>query len=317
MPGAVLVLTQKLDATADLIINELNQRGEPVIRADLSDIVVAAELDRARWVGTLTCRSRTVRLEEINSVYYRRPTVAKAPSGTDPRIGEWIETETRWGWHGLMAALPQHRWLNWPPAVRTAEYKPFQLVEAARSGLRVPRTSVTNIPEAAARFVRDSAPVLYKAFRNRPVAVGDTTTLTYATPVEPEQCDTDSIRAAPIMLQSTIKKEYDVRVIYLDGETFAVSPRHRDGGIPLDWRIDHNANRWQAVSVPFPVQRSLEIMLTRLGLRFASCDFAVDRGGTWWFLDLNPAGQWAWEHPRRESVIDAIADTLTEEMTTL
>ena len=41
---------------------------------------------------------------------------------------------------GLVVALPQALWINWPPAVHVAEHKPWQLVEAAVAGLRVLRT---------------------------------------------------------------------------------------------------------------------------------------------------------------------------------
>jgi D-alanine-D-alanine ligase-like ATP-grasp enzyme len=30
------------------------------------------------------------------------------------------------------------------------------------------------------------------------------------------------------------------------------------------------------------------------GLRFAAIDFVVDVEGQWFFLEINPGGQWAW-----------------------
>ena len=175
---------------------------------------------------------------------------------------------------------------------------------------------VTDVPESAARFARMSAPVLYKAFRNQPVQIGGTTCLTYATPVEPEQCLTESVRATPIMLQARVDKAYDARVTCVDGQVFAVSPTRADGSVPLDWRVDHNANQWRVVPVPDNVRTRLLDLLGRLALRFAACDFSVDRSGVWWFLEANPAGQWAWDHPLRNQIAAAIADALTQETRT-
>jgi protein-L-isoaspartate O-methyltransferase len=237
--GSILVLTRRMDATADLVVDELNRRDVPVVRFDLGEVTVAAELVGSRWVGQLRTASRTTRLEDALGVYYRRPSQPTAPLGTDPPIGAWIETEARWGLRGLLAALPRGLWLNWPPAVHAAEHKPWQLAEAAAIGLRVPRTAITNDPDAAAGFASDAAPVLYKAFRAEPVRIGEKTHLVYATPVDAEQCRSEAVRAAPIMLQTQIDKAFDARVTCVDGHVFAVTPRGAGGAVPLDWRVDH------------------------------------------------------------------------------
>lgn len=315
MSGSVLVLTRRMDPTADVVVDELNRRAIPVIRFDLGEVVVAAELVGSRWVGQLRAGSRCARLEDAVGVYYRRPSAPTAPSGTDPQVVAWVEAEARWGLRGLLVALPRGLWFNWPPAVHAAEHKPWQLVEAVAAGLRVPRTVITNDPESAAGFASDAAPVLYKAFRAEPVCLGGKTHLVYATPVDAQQCRSESIRAAPVMLQTQIDKAFDARVTCVDGHVFAVTPRGVGGVVPLDWRVDHAGNQWQVVTVPDQVRVALLELLDRLGLRFAACDFSVDHSGVWWHLEVNPAGQWAWDHPLRDTIASAIADALTGETT--
>ena len=315
MGRSVLVLTRRMDATADVVVDELNRRGVPVTRFDLGEVTVAAELVGSRWVGELRTATRTARLEDTLGVYYRRPSRPTAPPGTDPQISAWIETEARWGLRGLLAALPRGLWVNWPPAVHAAEHKPWQLAEAAAARLRVPRTAITNDPEAAAGFASDTGPVLYKAFRGEPVRIDGKTHLVYATPVDAEQCHSEAIRVAPVMLQAKIDKAFDARVTCVDGQVFAVTPRGAGGAVPLDWRVDHNANQWQPVDVPGHVRACLLDLLDRLGLRFAAGDFSVDHSGMWWYLEVNAAGQWAWDHPLRDAIASAIADALTQETT--
>jgi hypothetical protein len=79
----------------------------------------------------------------------------------------------------------------------------------------------------------------------------------------------------------------------------------------VGWRVDHAANQWQVRTVPERVHVGLLELLDRLGLRFAACDLSVDHSGVWWFLEVNPAGQWAWDHPHRDAIASAIADALT------
>ncbi|GAA0516276.1 hypothetical protein GCM10011581_46150 [Saccharopolyspora subtropica] len=118
---------------------------------------------------------------------------------------------------------------------------------------------------------------------------------------------------APILLQHRIDKAFDARVTRVDGRVFAVAPRTESGAAQLDWRVDHAANTWQAVEIPAEVRARLVVLLDRLDLRFAACDFSVDHDGRWWFLEANPAGQWAWDHPLRDQITTALADALTQE----
>jgi hypothetical protein len=48
-----------------------------------------------------------------------------------------------------------------------------------------------------------------------------------------------------------------------------------------------------------------------LRLRCAALDFAVDGAGRWWFLEINPNGQWLWiEHATGLPIAAAVAAAL-------
>jgi len=306
---AVIVLTNRLDPTADVVVDVLNRRGAEVLRADLDDLEIAAELVEGRWVGEIGAGHRSVSISEVTGVYYRRPSRPGTPTGLDGDVARWVADERRWGVRGVLVALPRTAWLSWPPAIHAAEHKPYALAAAAMAGLTVPRTIVTNLPAPAADFARRASPVLYKAFRGGPVRHDNRTVITYATPVTADQID-DSVRVAPVTLQQRIDKVRDVRITYVDGRTFAVSPT-RAGVAPLDWRDDHEANTWAQVELPDIVRDRLRCLCDELGLRFCAADFSVDHHGQWHHLDLNPVGQWAWCHPLRDSIAEALADALT------
>lgn len=53
-------------------------------------------------------------------------------------------------------------------------------------------------------------------------------------------------------------------------------------------------------------------MVQEARLEFAAIDLVVDRHGKTWFIDLNPAGQWAWlemvlELPLSQAIADLLA----------
>ncbi|WP_410097110.1 MvdC/MvdD family ATP grasp protein [Streptomyces sp. Isolate_219] len=118
-PRHVLILAGRFDPTCDLVVEELNRRAVPVFRADTAEfplrLTLAASLSGNRWHGTLNNDRRTLDLAWVRSVYYRRPTRPKFPQQMTAEARKVAETEARWGFGGLLTALPC-RWL--PPPGR-------------------------------------------------------------------------------------------------------------------------------------------------------------------------------------------------------
>jgi hypothetical protein len=52
-------------------------------------------------------------------------------------------------------------------------------------------------------------------------------------------------------------------------------------------------------------------MIRSYDLLFAAVDFVIDADGKYWFLELNPGGQWAWlEEAAGVPISEAIIDCL-------
>jgi glutathione synthase/RimK-type ligase-like ATP-grasp enzyme len=90
-----------------------------------------------------------------------------------------------------------------------------------------------------------------------------------------------------------IEKRYDVRMCVIDREILAVAMQRSDGA--LDVRRDNMEGvAYRPVAPPARTSRAARRLVSSYGLRFAALDFVVDPAGTWYFLELNPNGQWAW-----------------------
>jgi hypothetical protein len=84
-----------------------------------------------------------------------------------------------------------------------------------------------------------------------------------------------------------------------------------DSGL-LDWRTDYSALSYTVVDLPDHVSKALLTYLDHFGLVSGSFDLAVDRAGAYWWLELNPNGQWGWlEEKTGLEMSAAIADLLT------
>ena len=112
---------------------------------------------------------------------------------------------------------------------------------------------------------------------------------------------------AMYMTQQRISTRRHVRLTVVDGTMFAAlieSPH-------LDWRRDTDACRYKIVDTPVEVAGPVRRLMALLRLRCAALDFAVDQAGRWWFLEVNPNGQWLWiEHATGLPIAAAIAAAL-------
>lgn len=150
----VLVLAPELDLSADRMVTELDARGVPVFRVDTawfpSRLTIEARLVDGRWVGKIATPERTVELAAIRSIWYRTPTVFRFPDGLSPAEQHHAFLEAKFGIGGVLGSLGA-LWVNHPNRAAAA-YKPVQLALAARCGLDIPDTVITNMPSAVQDF---------------------------------------------------------------------------------------------------------------------------------------------------------------------
>lgn len=315
-PDTVLVLTERLDPTADLVVTALAARGVPVYRFDTAEfpsaLAVTAELGgalpaSAGWSTELRSAARSVDLSRVCGAYYRRPSAFEFPPMAVPDR-RWAELEARIGLGGLLATMPN--WLNHPSRIGYAEYKPVQLATAGTAGLAVPRTLITNDPAAAQRFAERTGPVVYKPF-SAPTERDGRRMFVYTSPVAAPDLADEAIRHTAHLFQEHLDKAYEVRLTVVDDQFFAAALTAGSAASQIDWRSDYDAIDYAVTSVPASVRDGLCRMMRILGLRFAAVDFAVTPAGDWYFLDLNPNGQWAWiEHETQLPICSAITSAL-------
>jgi ATP-grasp ribosomal peptide maturase len=312
---SVLVLTHWYDPTADSVVRALAQRGAEVFRCDAADfpqhLTATGELGRHGWTGTLHTAHRSIDLEKVTGAYYRRPSHWEMPASMSEEERQWAASEAKYGLGGLLsAALP---WLNHPAAIARTEYKPVQLHTAARVGLAVPPTILTNDPAAAARFAaQHDGKVIYKTLSGELVTDGGEVKAIFTTPVSGGDHGHPSIaHTAHLFQRQVTDKAYDVRVTAVDDVLFAVAVRSDSAAGHLDWRRDYESLSYEVLDVPADVADAIGVLMWRLELRFGALDFAVTTTGEWLFYEINPNGQWGWvEDATGLPIADAIADAL-------
>ncbi|MFJ8443732.1 ATP-grasp ribosomal peptide maturase [Kitasatospora griseola] len=310
--GSVLVLTNRHDVTADLVLHILAERQVPVVRLDPGvDLHAGAALTATYRTGgqggTLHTPSRELDLTEVRSVWMRRPSPFQGPNGLGEQDRRFAGSQATWGVGGILASLPGAHYLNHPWNNRAAEYKPAQLATAQRSGFAVPHSLITNDPDRAREFIdRQPGGVVYKPLWNTPYQVDGQARHVWVREVRTHEI-TGAVAACPHLFQALVEKAFDARVTAVGNRLFAVRIDSPD----LDWRQRQSRMECTPIDVPAPVARSVLAYLTAHRLAFGAFDFAVTATGDWCFLECNPNGQWAWQP---DSITDSIAFAVADQL---
>ncbi|MFJ2264270.1 ATP-grasp ribosomal peptide maturase [Streptomyces sp. NPDC087844] len=308
----VLVVTQLDDATADGVIEELNRRSVPVVRLDPGDFPAAVTVDArvgdVGLTGGVRTTTRAVALDRVRSVYWRRPGPYNAPNGLAGQDARWCVDQARYGLGGLLAALPGTHYVNHPWRNRDAEYKPAQLAAAARCGLRVPPTLLTNDPERARQFTDEYGPTVYKPLHNTDYSDPDGHALTvWVEEVEPHALGA-GVAQTMHLFQQRVDKTADIRLTAVGDRLF---PVRIDGSSGLDWRRRYDDLTYTLIDTPSDVASGVRTYLDAFGLTYGAFDFGLGPDGCWWWYECNPNGQYAWfPDPVTSRITAAIVDEL-------
>ncbi|MER7999762.1 ATP-grasp ribosomal peptide maturase [Streptomyces sp. NPDC095613] len=313
----VLVLTGPKDATADLVIAELNERGVPVHRLDPGDfpesLIASARIGPRRyaWGGDLRGENRYVDLGQVHSVYYRRPSEVRPRRDLSEQDAQWAAAEARAGLGGLLAAL-ERTWLNHPQRNAAAGIKPLALATGARCGLSIPETLITNDPDEARAFIK-SLPgrvAAYKALGTQaPSGIDGEPYALWTTQVRAAEI-TDAVSLTAHQFQEWISKAYDVRLTVVAAQMFAAKIHSSSEAARVDIRTDYDSHTYEPCDVPDSVAAGVRKLLDVYGLHYAALDFLVGQGGEWRLIDVNPNGQWAFIPELRNPITQALADLL-------
>ncbi|MNT18172.1 hypothetical protein D3C72_1533580 [compost metagenome] len=82
----------------------------------------------------------------------------------------------------------------------------------------------------------------------------------------------------------------EYRVTIVDREFVAV---RIDSDHPVDWRKNNAFNRYELVDFPHSIIQKCYNLMDRLGISFGAFDF-IYNGIEYFFLEVNPNGQWLW-----------------------
>lgn len=310
----LLLVTNRRDITMDYVVAELQRRGTSYFRLNTEQLPQAlctmAPFPRQAW--SIELDGSRISGENITGAYFRRPGAPSIPKTVgDAGEKSYIEAE----WSSFLKSLYtrlEGLWLNSPTDIWLAEDKPKQLLLAHQIGFNVPEATITNDINSA-RKVTQLGSAIGKPLRQALLS-GEQERVIFTTRLSKlKDTDAAAIALTPFIVQSEIRKKYDVRVTAVGDKLFATAILSQAcSETEVDWRQGSRPDlRHERIELPGAVQEQCRELLCRMNLRYGAIDFICDEAGRLWFLEINPNGQWAWiENLTGYRIAEAIVDEL-------
>lgn len=297
----ILLITNRLDYTADFVVLELRRRTLDYIRLNTEDIPSQVKVCwslEAQADSYLDVAGRRVILGSISSIWYRRP-VAPVPSAeiTDTVARSFVVEESRTAFAGIWRTI-DCLWVSHPDSLYAASFKIVQLNLAKRLGFTLPQTLITNIPNEACSFLSTlEADAVYKPISMSRLEYPNGNKLIFTSRLNPDHVESlDRVRYAPSQFQRMIKKEADIRVTVIGDKVFAVAIDSQSfPESQVDWRRGNTLNlSHRVIHLPVEIESRCLRLVSTLGLKFGAIDLILTPESEYYFLEINGNGQWAW-----------------------
>ena len=277
----ILIITCSYDKTIDYII-EKNKYTANFFRFNV-DLFADYGITISNSYWEISYRNNTINSNTTLSIYYRKPTF---PDTSDfaPEYRRIINSDILAIIDGLANSFSGVV-LTKPYLLRQAENKIFQLIYAKSHSILMPKSFIGNNDHW--KCINDQRII-------KPISVGKIETSSgiaiIQTNLMHENDSYDSPELTPVYIQEYIKKSFEVRITVVDDDFFAVKIVSDN---MIDWRAGNN-NQYEIIDIPIEIKKCIKMMMKDFQLRFGAIDYIVDVDGKWYFLEINPNGQWQW-----------------------
>jgi glutathione synthase/RimK-type ligase-like ATP-grasp enzyme len=297
----VLLFTNKEDVTTDYIVRELKRQEIDFYRFNTEELSKSVKIDlnfeKEKYLLIDKLDNKTYNLLDFTDIYYRRP---ELPLYDDEGLtdGEksFLQIEIYYTLEGVYRLLSGKHWFNNVFAIRNAENKIYQLLLAKEVGLTIPSTLISNHYDSVEQFLEKGNHII-KPVHNARIKDEKHPQIVYTSEIK-QTIKKDEAEFNVNYLQKKIEKRCDVRATFVEEKCFAVTiDSQKLEETCVDWRKGEHILKHTPIELPREIRLKCIQLMKRLDLLYGAIDFVLDKQGNYFFLEINPNGQWAWiEH---------------------
>lgn len=299
----ILIISHTLDFTTDIIIDKLNKRNEPYYRLNTnfpksSDLSINFNYEEISSIR-----------KEIKSIWIRRFLSPEFDNNLENI--DWMKKEFKAFIYNYINSFDL-KIMSDPYSIDRAENKSFQLLIAQKLGFNIPKTLISSNKFEIIKFINSSQgryiikPIYFNRLHDEN---GDYHIFTNII----SESDLSKIETSfefPSIYQEFIEKDYDIRVTVVGNDIFSAVVKSQQNDITkIDWRRERI--KFEKYELPIELKNLCLEIVKSLGLNFGAIDLVKSIDGNYYFLEINPNGQWGWiEYDTDLQISDSIINWL-------
>lgn len=227
--------------------------------------------------------------KSLKSIYYRAPIYLRTHIRKNLSIEEKISRDQWTSFLRSLMVFDNVLWINHPQSTFLAENKPYQLKIANEIGFNVPKTIISN--KIPSKGFNDK--IAIKTLEPSIFDIGNKQTFIYTNIYDFEELEKYDFSLAPMIIQEAILPKVDIRVTIINNHIYPISIKHANEGIDVDWRTKKDDLTYELINLPKDIEQKCLTLLNKLNLNFGCIDL-VERNGQYYFIEINPTGEWDW-----------------------
>lgn len=293
----ILILSTPTDLDTQNVIDWLTQFGAPFFRLNDEDLMMGEVqfyydlLEESQ--AYFKQNNRKIFLTEISVVWFRKFGFLKSYDDVfndRSDITKYLYKEFSVTRSIIFNLLASKQWLykkeNMPSKFGV-------LKEANNCGLRIPKTKILSNKEELDKFLSHHKGLLTKSLGEGKHVTYDNGNYPFFTKLI-IKTDLVTEKFSPTLFQNYVDKKYELRIFYLNGECYSMAIfSQNDQRTKIDFRNYDlkKPTRYVPYSLPIDLEIKIDKMMRNLGLNTGSIDMIHAADDEYYFLEVNPAGQ--------------------------
>ncbi|MGB1241843.1 MAG: grasp-with-spasm system ATP-grasp peptide maturase [Chitinophagales bacterium] len=300
--NTVLIVSKNGEVSTCEVIDWLDHFGVNFFRINnggINKIPASIELENGIKLIAFERDNKELNLEDIDTVWFRKTISPQAPNTQlieNKEIAKLIETHTMnelEAYNFSFYHLFDKKSLNHPD--RKEINKPLQLDIAQKIGFNIPASLLTSDKTKLVNFKNKYPELIVKAiFRSRGFLIDKVFHAGFTAVLTDEFIQQLPQTFFPVLVQENIEKAYEIRTFYLDGTCHSMAIfSQMDKQTQIDFRqYNHQKpNRTVPFVLPQSITKKIIAFMDKIKLNSGSLDFIRSKDGKFYFLEVNPNGQ--------------------------
>lgn len=303
----ILILTRKSDYSSGGVINWIENLGGNYRRLNESEFSGAKTIHEFNLSNEadefIMNADAPLNFEKVDVIWYRRWIYQESFRSlfnlTENKIWaaclyDYLYAEINAFSNAFFASLGKVKWVDNPIDVKNI--KKIEVLRKAKAhGLTIPNTIITNNKLSVVSFLNKNGRIISKPITE--IAYFDDSDHEFSLLTKEVTMDnllegTDTFH--PTLFQQLIEKNIDIRVFFLDGKCYSMailSQKHAGSSVDFRQFVDSKPVRMVPYRLSEELEGQIASLMKSVNLNSGSLDFVLSTLGIYYFLEINPVGQ--------------------------